>query len=117
MQLELDLQTRSFNPSWTYMDDEYYKYHAEISRKYGIKNACWSWDSVDMEADGFTELSLIWDTDEDCNRHEVALEGSRAIDVLIAFDRLIEKTGDYHHCFLEGISNEEPDFGQVWTGS
>ena len=113
MQLALDLQTYSFNPSWTYMDDEYHAYHAEISRKYGIKNAYWSWDNVDMEADGFTELSLIWNTDEDCNRHEVALEGSRAIDVLIAFDRLIEKTGDYHHSFLEGMSNS----GEIWTGS
>ena len=113
MQLSLDLQTFSFNPSWTYMDDEYYKYHTEINRKYGIKGAWWSWDSVDMEAEGFTSLTAIWDTDEDCNRHEVALEGSRAIDVLIAFDRLIKKTGDYHHNFLEGLTED----GEVLTGS
>lgn len=113
MQLELDLQTYSFNPSWNYLDTAWYTYQSEISRKYGIKNACWSMNCVDLEADGFTELSLIWDTDEDCNRHEVALEGSRAIDVLIAFDRLIEKTGDYHHCFLEGLAED----GSVLTGS
>ena len=117
MQLELDLQTYSFNPSWNYLDTAWSTYETEIRRKYGIKNACWSWECVDMEADGFTELSLIWDIDEDGESHMVLLEGSRAIDVLIAFDKLIEKTGDYHHCFLEGISNEEPSIGRVLTGS
>ena len=95
------------------MDDEYYKYHAEIRRKYGIENAWWSWDNVDMEAEGFTALKEIWDLDEDACPHRVALEGSRAIDVMIAFTKLMELTGDYHHSFLEGLS----DSGLVLAGS
>jgi hypothetical protein len=56
---------------------------------------------------------MIWDTDEDGERYEVALNGTRAVDVWMAFSSLMKLTGDYHHSFLEGLSED----GRVITGS
>lgn len=112
MQMTLDFPL-TFDSSWDYYSKGWSTYERAIRLKYGIKHSWWSMDAVDFEAEGFTTLEMIWDTDEDGRRHEVALSGTRAIDVWMAFDRLMELTNDYHHCFLEGISKD----GRVLTGS
>lgn len=116
MQLELDLYP--FNESMVkgYYDGDYHSWHRYlmgVEKRYDIKDVAWSMAPVDMEKEGYTNLTHIWDTDEDLNRHEVALEGTRPIDIMIAFAKLVKMTGDYHHMFLEGLS----DSGEVWTGS
>ena len=112
MQMTLDFPL-TFDPSWGDYSVERMSYERDIKQKYGIKHAYWSMDAVDFEAEGYTDLEMIWDTDWDGNRHEVVLSGTRAIDVWMAFDRLMELTNDYHHSFLEQVTEE----GRVWTGS
>lgn len=113
MQLELDLYPFDESMKENYNYRTWYRYLDGISRKYSIKDVAWSMDPVDLEEEGYTNLTQIWDTDEDLNRHEVTLEGSRGIDVLVAFMKLVKMTGDYHHMFLEGLAED----GRVWTGS
>ena len=112
MQMTLDFPL-TFDPSWGYYSTEWTSYEKEIKLKYGIKHSWWSMDTVDFEAEGYTTLEKIWDVDDYNERHEVALSGTRAIDVWMAFDRLMELTNDYHHSFLEGVTRE----GRVWAGS
>ena len=112
MQMTLDFPL-TFDPSWDNYSVERMSYERDIKQKYNIKHAYWSMDAVDLEAEGFTTLEMIWDIDEDCRRHEVVLSGTRAVDVWMAFDRLMELTNDYHHSFLEQVTEE----GRVWAGS
>ena len=112
MQMTLDFPL-TFDPSWDYYSVEWTSYEKEIKLKYDIKHSWWSMDAVDFEAEGFTTLEMIWDVDDYNDRHEVALNGTRAIDVWMAFDKVMIKTGDYHHSFLEQVTEE----GRVWTGS
>ena len=112
MQMTLDFPL-TFDPSWDYYSVEWTSYEKEIKLKYDIKHSWWSMDAVDFEAEGFTTLEKIWDMDWDGVRHEVALNGTRAVDVWMAFSKLMELTEDYHHSFLEGLSEE----GRVWAGS
>ena len=112
MQMTLDFPL-TFDPSWGYYHKGWKAYERNIRLKYGIKHGWWSMDAVDFEAEGFTTLEKIWDEDWDGHRHEVALSGTRAVDVWMAFSKLMELTEDYHHSFLEGLSEE----GRVWAGS
>lgn len=112
MQMTLDFPL-TFNPSWDYYSKDWSSYEKAIRVKYGTEVSWWSMGAVDFEAEGFTNLEMIWDTDEDGERYEVALNGTRAVDVWMAFSRLMKLTGDYHHSFLEGLSED----GRVITGS
>ena len=112
MQMTLDFPL-TFDPSWDYYSKGWSSYERAIRLKYGIKHSYWSMDAVDLEAEGYTNLEMIWDVDDYNDRHEVALNGTRAIDVWMAFDKLMIKTGDYHHSFLEQVTEE----GRVWAGS
>lgn len=103
----------TFDPSWDYCSKGWNAYERAIRLKYDIKHSWWSMDAIDFEAEGFTSLGKIWDEDWYGNRHEVALNGTRAVDVWMAFSKLMELTEDYHHSFLEGLSED----GRVWTGS
>ena len=112
MQMTLDFPL-TFDPSWGYYHKGWSSYERAIRLKYGIKHSWWSMDPVDFEAEGFTTLEKIWDVDDYNERHEVALSGTRAIDVWMAFDRMMELTNDYHHSFLEQVT----EGGRVWAGS
>jgi len=112
MQMTLDFPL-TFDPSWDYYSKGWNAYEKEIKLKYDIKHSWWSMDAVDFEAEGFTTLEKVWDVDDYNERHEVALNGTRAVDVWMAFSKLMELTEDYHHSFLEGLSED----GRVWAGS
>ena len=76
--------------------------------------AIWSMEEgIDMWEEGYTTLEKIWDIDAHGNVCSVLLKGTRAVDLLVATDELIELTGDSHHCYLEGIDAD----GKVRMGS